>query len=381
MSRRRILILTGYYYPSVKAGGPIQSIRNLINTYKDKYDFYILTSDRDLDDANPFDSIETDQWTKVENASVYYTDFSKLNMNKMAQIINNLEYNLMYLNSFFSFKISIMPLMLRKLKKIPDNKIVLAPRGEFHPSALGMRSLKKRAYLLLSRLAGFYEDIRWHATNDVEVKEIQKTIGYNEEVVVAKNLSINKKFQYRKIKKSKGYLDVVFLSRIHPKKNLIQALSFLRNINGQIIFNIFGPIEDREYWQECQRIIEELPENINVTYKGIVENHEVYQVFQNHHVFLFPTLGENFGHVISEALLSACPVVISDQTPWRNLQDYQAGWDISLSNSIKFTDILNYLVNMEQEEYNKLSHNAITYGKRISEESMESNEYERLFCK
>ena len=50
-----------------------------------------------------------------------------------------------------------------------------------------------------------------------------------------------------------------------------------------------------------------------------------------HHVFLFPTLGENFGQVILEAMTAGCAILISDATPWRGLQEKGYGWELPLA--------------------------------------------------
>ena len=68
--------MSGYYFPSVKGGGPIQSIRNLVDNFGDKIDIYILAADRDLGDEKPFANIVVDKWTEVENATIFYTDMN-----------------------------------------------------------------------------------------------------------------------------------------------------------------------------------------------------------------------------------------------------------------------------------------------------------------
>lgn len=70
-----------------------------------------------------------------------------------------------------------------------------------------------------------------------------------------------------------------------------------------------------------------------------------------HDLLLMPTLGENFGHVIPEALISGCPVLISDRTPWRELESKKAGWDIPLSRLEKFHSVLQQCVLMDNKAY------------------------------
>ena len=361
--RKKILILTDYYLPGVKGGGPIQSIRNMVDNLADEFDFYILTSDRDFGDNRSYNNIKTDVWLQVGKAKVYYTDKSKLSFRKLDNILNKFAYDIIYLNSFFSYKFSIMPILLKRVNRI-SAKIVLAPRGEFSPGALGLKSNKKKLYIQLSKIIKMYTDVRWHATAKTEKKDIESIFGEKVNIFIAGNLTgTYKGLQFkRSIEKKKNELKVVFISRIHPKKNLKQALVFLKSLKGNIKFNIYGPIEDKSYWDECKEVIEDLPKTISVSYKGVINHDKVTSVFKSHHVFLFPTLGENFGHVIYEALISGCPVIISNQTPWRNLESIQVGWDIDLSDKNKFIRSLQTCVDMGRDDYTIISKNAFYYG-------------------
>jgi glycosyltransferase involved in cell wall biosynthesis len=44
-------------------------------------------------------------------------------------------------------------------------------------------------------------------------------------------------------------------------------------------------------------------------------------IFAQHDLFVLPTRGENFGHVIIESLNVGTPVLLSDRTPWQNDTD------------------------------------------------------------
>jgi glycosyltransferase involved in cell wall biosynthesis len=98
-----------------------------------------------------------------------------------------------------------------------------------------------------------------------------------------------------------------------------------------------------------------------VRYEGEIAHERVGQVFAEHDLFLFPTLGENFGHVIAEALLAGCPVLTSDQTPWRNLETLGVGWDIPLSNTERFRSVLQQCVDGDGEWFAALSDRAMEY--------------------
>ena len=366
--KKKVLIMAGYYLPSVKGGGPIQSIKNIVDNLSDRFDFYIVAADRDLGDDKPFENIAVDKWVRVGKANVYYTDISILNWRKTKMIIDGSECKIIYLNSFFDYKFTTVPLILDKINKINVSKIIVAPRGQFSPGALGLKSKKKEFFIKVSKMIGLYNNLLWHATADSEKEHIQGIFGDEIKIVVANNLTANYcDLTYDKnLEKSERELRVVFVSRIHPKKNLKKAIQLLQKINGNMIFNIYGPIEDIEYWEDCKRQISLLPSSIKVSYQGIVKHEEIITVFKNHHVFLFPTLGENFGHVISEALIGGCPVIISDRTPWRGLEEAQVGWDINLSNEKAFIEAMQLCANMSQDEFDFFSRRAFEYGKSIS---------------
>ena len=168
---------------------------------------------------------------------------------------------------------------------------------------------------------------------------------------------------------------MLFLSRVCVQKNLHGALQILSGLKGQVELNIVGPLEDPQYWQRCQNIIRRLPSNIQVRYAGCVTPDKVSQVMQNHDLFFLPTFSENFGHVILEALCAGCPVLISDQTPWRGLEAAGAGWDLPLNRVEKFRSVLQQVVDVDDGGHRKFSENASTFGHRfcLSESVVEQN--------
>jgi glycosyltransferase involved in cell wall biosynthesis len=163
--------------------------------------------------------------------------------------------------------------------------------------------------------------------------------------------------------KERGSLKIIFISRITIKKNLFGAIKMLDGLKGKITLNIYGPIEDKAYWKTCRQYSKRLSTNIQVFYKGILEHNYVMKTMSEHDLFLFPTLGENYGHVIIEALSSGCPILISDQTPWRNLEEEGVGWDLPLRKPEKFSRILQKCVHMDLYEHSVYSNKAREYAR------------------
>ncbi|WP_422484802.1 glycosyltransferase [Gudongella sp. DL1XJH-153] len=366
--KKKVLVLTRYYLPSMKGGGPIQSIKNLVDNLSDKIEFFIVAGDRDLGDEEPFKNIKIKEWTKLKKENIYYINPSELSFKKLELILESNNYDAVYINSFFDYRFGIQAVILKKVKNHKIRNIVIAPRGQFSPGAMNLKLIKKQAFILLSKVFKLFDSITWHATSSEEKEYIHDKFGSDIKVLTANNLTQNySELIYNKtIIKETGELKVLFISRIHPKKNLAQAINFLKKVSGNVEFNIYGPIEDKIYWNKCKKNIDSLPSNIAVKYNGLISHEEVMSVFNNNHIFLFPTLGENFGHVISEALIGGCPVITSDQTPWRHLSESGVGWDLNLSNENEFVDVIQKCVDLNQKEYRIFSEKAFEYGRSKS---------------
>lgn len=359
--KKTILIFTPYYVPGFKGGGPIRSISNLVDSIGNDFNFKIITYDRDLGDESPYDGIVQNSWNNLGNAKVFYASPNWLSFGNIKSLLKNTDYDSIYLNSFFSFKFSIVQFLLRKLKLVPYRTIILAPRGEFSPGALNIKKLKKSVFMTLSKLVDMHSNVIWHATSFEEQEHIKQKFGNAIVTQVVSNLPSINKDDFKNREKEKGSLNLVFLSRISPKKNLDGALRMLMDVSFPLTFNVYGPIEDLDYWKECQRIIKNLPSNIKVNYKGEVNNDKVQDVFKRHDAFFFPTHGENYGHVIVEALLSKCLVILSDQTPWRDLEKSGVGWDIPLGEHNHFSAVFKEIYNMDDFEMKRRSDNISEY--------------------
>jgi glycosyltransferase involved in cell wall biosynthesis len=113
----------------------------------------------------------------------------------------------------------------------------------------------------------------------------------------------------------------------------------------------FSQLKDPGYWDECKKRIESLPGNVVVNYRGAVSRETVPRIAEGYHFFHLPTLGENFGYAILEAMAAGCPVVISDLTPWRDVEPQGAGWCLPLGDRELWRRILQQCVDMDQQAY------------------------------
>lgn len=331
----KILCLAPFYLPGYKAGGPIRTISNMVDNLHDYFDFWIITRDRDLSDKIPYSGVIINKWQKVGKAHIYYFSPDNASITRMARIINNTSYDIMYLNSYFDPIATIRPLIARFLGWLPKKPVILAPRGEFSAGALNLKSTKKFIYIKATSFISLYKNIVWHASNVQEFNDINRVLKVkSSRIHIASNMPKISKIKV--CKKTSFFYKILFLSRISPKKNLDYALKTLYKVKTRVFFDIYGPIVDKAYWAACQKLIANIPKNIKVKYCGDVTHEAVLNIFSQYDLFFFPTLGENYGHVIAESLSVGTPVLISNQTPWQNLDRQSLGWDIPLKDQTLF---------------------------------------------
>lgn len=376
-SKPVILIFVAHYLPGFSAGGPVRSIANLANSLGDEYDFRIVTSDRDLGDRQPFPDVTAGVWTTVGKAQVLYARPGPGWVLRCRRILREVRPDLLYINSFFARSFSMAVLLAWwSTPKHERCSLLMAPRGEFSPAALGLHRSRKTVYIWLVKLLNSHSRALWHASSPAEAADILRALSHNDAVAVAGPISSaapaiataldvppNWSGETRAFPpKPAGSLRIIFAARIVPMKNLADALVAVRSLNGNIHLTVCGPREDLACWERCRRLADGMPPNITVEVAGPVPHERVRQTLLAHDVFLLPTLGENFGHGIAEALQAGCPVVISDRTPWHHLEELGVGWDLPLDDPAAFTRVLQHCADMATDDFDRFRKRARTYG-------------------
>jgi glycosyltransferase involved in cell wall biosynthesis len=367
-SKPVVLVFVSYYIPGFKAGGPIKTISHLVETLGDDFEFKIVTRDRDSGDQVPYNSVKVNDWNQQGKASVYYVASEDLGYNTFKDIISNTPHDILYLNSFFDPQLTLFPLLVRKRLKL-KTPTILAPRGEFAPAALKIKNLKKEVFLFVTKLLGIHKGLTYQASSTIEAKCILDKLTSLDErkVQIAIDLPSSETTQILAPEKLKSdALEVIFLSRVSPMKNLDYALNVLKAVKGKVNFDIYGPIDDAEYWKQCQKQISGLPANIGIKYHGAVEPAHVEKLISKYDLFFLPTRGENYGHAIIEAISAGTKVLISTNTPWLNLAERQLGWDLNLNDEDAYVQLLNRLASNKDE--------------CTVDEVLFSNEIEKLLC-
>ncbi len=380
----KILLLVGNYLPGFKSGGALRSTVNMVERLGDEFEFWIVTSDRDIGDNAGYTGVKKNSWNNVGKAKVFYVSPKESTIKNISKIINSTRHDILYLNSFFNPVFTIYPLIARRFKKLPNKPVIVATRGEFAKGALNIKKWKKMIYISLSNILQLYKNVFWQASSEFEANDIKRAMKkYSPKVYVAPNipkyLNLNHEASDINIRKIEGLLKICFLGRIAPVKNLNYALKVLSKLKLMINFDIYGPKEDKKYWNLCKETINSLPKSIDVQYMGPIENESVHKMFLNYDLFFLPTKGENFGHVILESMSAGTPILIADTTPWKNLEISGVGWDIPLSSPNEFADAIEKMFYLNEKEYAKMRNSVRNYAEKVTNDVSILNQSKELF--
>ena len=78
---KKILIFNAFYWPGFKSGGPQQTIMNLVDTFGDKAQFFVITQNHDYISAEVYTEVKSDVWNKVGKAQVFYSSSLSFSFN------------------------------------------------------------------------------------------------------------------------------------------------------------------------------------------------------------------------------------------------------------------------------------------------------------
>jgi glycosyltransferase involved in cell wall biosynthesis len=369
--RKRVLVCTASYLPGYKSGGPIRSIANMVDHLSSHFDFYVVTKDRDATDTESYPGVTPNRWYRVGKARVLYC--SSVGPGILLRAAREVQPDVISLNSFQDVFTRIM-VLLRRGGALGDTPMLLAARGEFSPGAMEIKRAKKALYRHSTKLLGFHDNLLWQVSTPRERSELLAAAPARrldpDSVYVACNISDTIVSAAPHVTKESGSVKLAFITRISEKKNLHFLLELLRELRGQVQLNLFGPVAEGDiaYWERCRAQLAQLPPNIMVEYHGPLDHSAVPQVLHDHHFFVLPTRGENFCHAAVESFVNGTPVILSDETPWVNLNEVHAGFDISLNDREKWVGVLQECVDMDRQTYSAYSNGAREYGRRFSVE-------------
>jgi glycosyltransferase involved in cell wall biosynthesis len=235
-------------------------------------------------------------------------------------LLQNKQYDIFHAQGVWLYPTCIVAKIARKLNK----SYIITPRGMLYPQDLARGKLKKSIFLKLFLLNDLQKAACIHVTCTEEMEHL-RNLGVKSPVAVIPNpidiACIEKPVE------AKTKLRVGYLGRVHLRKNierLIYAWSQLQNNvdNGELVIIGDG---DKQYLDFLKRESKRLRLN-NVLFTGFLSGNEKEKVLSSLSFLVVPSDFENFGNIVTEALVKGVPVITSKGTPWQELNTYQCGW-------------------------------------------------------
>lgn len=196
---------------------------------------------------------------------------------------------------------------------------IIRPCGMLEEWSLSQSSFKKKLYLLLGGKHRLRNATALHFTSN---SERQKSMRLSKDFVLPIGLSPS---AYENLPPSTAFATrfpilknrqiVLFLGRLHYKKQpdlAIKAFARACRDDSDACLVLAGPGEPN-YVSRLKDLAHELGIAEKVVFVGMLEGVVVREAYTAAALFVLPSLQENFGISVAEAMAAGCPVVISDE--------------------------------------------------------------------
>jgi len=236
-----------------------------------------------------------------------------------------------------------------------EAKMITTTRGMLEPWAMGYGRIRKNIAWNLYQKKRLMKNDLLHATSREE-KQNLRNLGLTQPIAVIPNGTEIPDLNEIPRSSRSGKKKVLFLSRIHPKKgliNLVQAIDLIKPENWEV--HIAG-YDEGGHQDIVQEAVNQAGLNDYFKFLGPIDDQDKWKLYRSVDLFILPSYSENFGMVVAEALAAEIPVITTKGTPWRDLVDYNCGWWVEPSVP-ELVESLQEAFSLNGTELNKMGFN------------------------
>ena len=299
----------------------------------------------------------------LKNATVHTIEVSLKHIFRMKRqwmaLLDDIKPDIVHINCCWMPQCALVQRWTRQWQKLSivnyQLSIALTPHGMLEPWIVKRHYWTKKvpAILLYQKWAVKDADVIV-ATAEEEKKHIAE-LGWNDNIAMLPNginvSAIEMKTQWKHPK------DLLFMSRLHPKKGLEMLLEALKDVDG-LSLKIAGG-GDAAYVKSLKDLATTLGLNERVSFLGAVFGEEKWQEIRESDIVVLPSYSENFGLIVAEALASGTPVLTTTGTPWESIKERLCGWQVE-PNILCIKDALISALSLSEEEMKDMGKRART---------------------
>jgi glycosyltransferase involved in cell wall biosynthesis len=344
------------YKPAFVYGGPIYSVSAICEELvKLGHQVTVLTTT-----ANGQTELEVTpgQAQIVEGVEVIYfkrytkdhTHFSPALLTYLWKNIGS--FDAVHIHSWWNL-VSLFSVIICAIK---GTRPVLSPRGMLSDYTQNANHSFSKKIIQAFIGKPFLSKVKFHATSESEKQEILHLYPKAYVVVIFNFVAIPVYKISGNDVSQKGSKNILFLSRVTPKKGLELLFSALKNISWDFHLTIVGPYE-ADYKLSLTQLLGKLALATKVTWRDAVYGDQKYELLAKSDFLILPSYNENFANIIIEALAFACPVLISDMV---GLAPYVLEKDLGWVTRVDVEDITRNLnlLHQQPEKLNRIRDSA-----------------------
>lgn len=308
-------------YWGVEYGGPFVNISNIsVNLVLNGHESTIITTSKTPEQfgstyplriGNQEIKLPIYVCKSFENTFCFSSEFVK----KLSELAR--KNDCIFIHGFWRFPTTFASSFCRN-HRIP---YCIFTHAMFTPWSLSQNKLMKRIYLRLFEKENLNNANYIFAYNDNELIELQrrkidtKVCHFTNALNKDEILESYKIRQESKKSALSNVFNILYLSRIHPKKGLLLLIDAIRELiqtRTDIRLVVAGPSENIHYLKKIKDFIKKNRLGDYIFFKGIVTGEDKRRTFSEADIFVLPSLDEaSFPLAVLEAMSFGLPVVVT----------------------------------------------------------------------